>query len=560
MTDSHDHDHDAPDPKRRDFLKVSAAAASASLLPGCFTDDTSGDPQAPFGSVDPLERFSHMVVVMFENRSLDNLLGYLYPPGHGFNGLADGTYSNPVPPFINDGNNTVFARQSPGTVADMQNPNPDPGEPFPRVNTQLFNLVDPPTNAFESALQMQPPYNTPPPNTTPTMNGFVTDYCNTFVSSQNRNPTFAEYRVIMDAFTPQQLPVLSTLAQQFAVYDAWHCSAPTQTLPNRSFFHAATSSGFVINQHYRKWIEQNGTDTIFTRLQFANRTWKIYYDESQIVPLTAFIHGLTLVPYFKSNFASMTTFYADVANGTLPDYAFVEPRMLFNHNDFHPPGPLVIDGVPIPDPSDVRCGDKLIHDIYTAVKASNAQTGSNALNTLLLLTFDEHGGCYDHVAPPGAMTPQNPQPAGEMGFFFDRLGIRVPTVAISAWTAAGTIVKRTVNHAAVLRSLSKKYTLAPLTDRDRNAHDLGDAINLQAPRPAASWPVTVPPPQPPQSSNTDPTSAALAPVPLNDLGRHIVGLAMAYFQGREPLDAEIPRTHGEAYALLKPMVGDTFGK
>jgi phospholipase C len=549
---------DPDDPKRRDFLKVSAAAASASLLPGCF-DGGDDAPQPGVGAVDPLSRFSHLVVVMFENRSLDNLLGYLYPPGSPFDGLANGTHANPVPAFIGDGHASVVARPSPGTVADMQNPNPDPGEPFPRVNTQLFNRVDPPSNAFEGDLQMLPPYNAPPPGTAPTMQGFVTDYCNTFVSSQGRNPTFDEYRVIMDAFTPAQLPVLSTLAQQFAVYDAWHCSAPTQTLPNRSFFHASTSSGFVINQRYRKWIEQNGAPTIFTRLQAAGRTWRIYWDTSQIVPLTAFIHGLTLVPYFKSNFASMETFYADVANGTLPDYAFVEPRMLVNHNDFHPPGPLVVDGVPIPDPSDVRCGDKLIHDIYSAVKASASASGSNALNTLLLLTFDEHGGCYDHVPPPAATMPQNPQPAGEMGFFFDRLGVRVPTVAISAWTAAGTIVHRTVHHAAVVRSLSAKYGLAPLTDRDRDAPDLSDAINLQAPRPAATWPTTVPPPQPPGAGLTDALSPQLAPVPLNDLERHIVGLALAYFRGREPLESEIPRTTGEAYALLRPMVGDTFG-
>jgi phospholipase C len=338
-------DHDAgplPRPSnsvpRREFLKASVAAAGATLLASCLS---SSDAEIEIaGSEDPVSRFDHMVVVMFENRSVDSLLGYLYPAGQGFNGLSDGTFTNPVPPFINDGHTFVTARPSPGTDADMQNPNPDPGEPYPRINTQLFSIVNPSTNQFEAATQMKPPYNAPPAGTTPTMQGFVQDYCNTFVQLQGRKLTFDEYRVIMDMFTSAQLPVLSTLAQSFAVYDAWFCAVPSQTICNRPFFHASTSSGYVLNVPYSKWIETNVAPTIFNRLQDAGRTWCVYFDPTQLVPFTALIHAPVLFPYWKTNFGTMDDFYSDVATGNLPDYAFIEPRMVFNHNDHHPPAPI----------------------------------------------------------------------------------------------------------------------------------------------------------------------------------------------------------------------------
>ena len=554
--------HDTPDeanagtaPSRREFLKVSAATAGATLLTSCFGGGDDGAPQGlGAAEVDPLSRFDRVIVLMFENRSLDNVLGWLYPAGAGFDGLADGNYANPVPSYINDGHTSVAARRSPGTDADMQNPNPDPGEPYPHVNTQLYGTVIPESNRFLAPAQMQAPFNAPASGTRAAMQGFVQDYCDTFYASNGRNPTFEEYRVIMDAFTPEQLPVISTLAKSFAVYDAWFCAVPSQTYCNRSFFHASSSSGLLMNSPHSNWLTGNAAPTIFNRLEDAGRTWRVYYDATQLAPLTALIHAPALAPYFLTHFATMERFYADLANDALPDYAFVEPRMLFNHNDMHPPGPLVIDGLKIPDPSDVRCGDLLLHQIYTAFKASPA-----AKDTLFLVTFDEHGGCYDHVAPPGAKMPEKIQPEGQMGFFFDRLGVRVPTIAISAYTAPGTIVKRHVHHAALVRTLCKKFGLPHLTERDVDAPDVSDAINATAMRDPSTWPVTVPPPQPPASGNTDPLSPQLASVPLNDLEHHFVATALEYFTHRAWSEDELPKTIGAAYTVLKPYTAGRFG-
>jgi phospholipase C len=235
--------------------------------------------------------------------------------------------------------------------------------------------------------------------------------------------------------------------------------------------------------------------------------------------------------------------------------------MIFNNSDYHPPAPsIVYHGIVIGGISDVRAGDLLAHQIYSAVRESNAQTGSNALNTLLLLTFDEHGGCYDHVVPPAAIPPEILEPEGEKGFFFDRLGVRVPAIAISAYTQANTVVNREVHHGALVKTLCTKYGMAHLTERDRTAPDLADAINLRTARQPSTWPVTVPRPVPPEVAETDPLSANLGPRPLNDLEHTLVGLAMAQFNGVEPAQEAIPQTQAEAYVLLKQLADGKFGK
>lgn len=537
---------------RREFLKASAAA-SAALLAGCISENGE-EPQTTLGVVAPLSKFDHVVVAMFENRSFDSLLGYTYQPGEPprnqtYNGVAGKEFRNPVPDYIKDGHADVATRVSPGTDADMQNPNPDPGEEYEHVNTALFSIVDPIENEFRDAQDMLPPYNAPPGRRAATMDGFVWDYCNNFRHLNGRNPTFDEYRVIMDGFSPEQLPVINTLAKSFAVYDAWFCAVPTQTIPNRSFFHASSSSGFVVNEQYEKWLG-NDAPTIFNRLHDAGIGWRIYYDESQVVPLTALLHGSQLVPFFDKNFYTMTEFYQDVAESTLPAYAFVEPRMLYNNNDYHPPAPLS-PTIDIGGWSDVRTADQLVYDIYTAVKSTGTRPGSNATNTLLLLTFDEHGNCFDHVPPPAATAPEDPPVPGELGFAFDRLGVRVPAIAISAYTQENTIVNRPMHHAALIRTLCNKYNLPLLTERDRGAPDLSDAINLDTPRDPSTWPTPVPRPpalHPP---------GRLEDRPPNDLEKTIVGLAIARF-GPLTSATAIPQTVGEAQTLLRTLVGDAF--
>ena len=462
--------------------------------------------------------FDHLVVLMGENRSFDNLLGYLYsaddlPDGETYEGLAFGDYSNTSP----DGS-VVAAHVYEGPTDDiMGRPNPDPGEEFPHVNTQIFDTVDPATNAELFVEAMSAPYNTPSRDVDATMSGFVRDYWINFMRLRKGAPPSAdEAQQIMGSFSPQMLPVLSTLAKNFAVYDNWYCAVPSQTFCNRSFFHASTSHGFVTNKAgggYEKWLDAAESPTIFNRLEEAGISWRIYYDELQLVSFTGVLHAPVLEPYWRTDhFATMSDFYEDVKLGTLPAYSFIEPRMTYNHNDFHPPfGRLkedVVEGRPRHRLRRLRRAAParpLVHEIYEAIKRSARPDGSNAMNTMFLITFDEHGGTYDHVPPPPA-TPPHDDSEGEMGFRFDRLGCRVPAIAVSAYTRAGTIVHDEMHHAAVIATLTRLHGLKPLTRRDLGANNLFNAVNLDQPRQPISWPATTPQYIPPNPQTEAPAS------------------------------------------------------
>jgi len=511
--------------------------------------------------------FDHLVVVMFENRSFDNLLGFLYdkqtlPKGQKFDGLHFGDYSNFDP--IGGGRVPAHVYNGPTDVV-MRHPQPDPGEEYPHVNTQLFRTVDPVDNGRRLVPDMVAPFNAPPTGARPDMDGFVTDYINAYRAEHgNAMPPRSEYEIVMGSFAPEMLPVTSTLAQSFAVYDNWHCAVPSQTFCNRSFFHASTSHGYVINGGkggYRKWFDtRNATPTIFNRLEEAGLPWRVYFDANQLISLTGFIHAPVLEKYWKTNFRTMDDFFDDVANGTLPAYSFIEPRMVYDHNDMHPPvGPYSatdVDGSVITGGgiSDVRAGEALLHRIYSAVRTSTSDTGSNAMNTMLFVTFDEHGGTYDHVRPPAAAAPP-PTHNTEMGFGFERLGLRVPAIAISAYTAR-RVINDPMHHGSVVATLTKKYNLKPLTVRDAGAPTLMNAVNLEAPRQPAFWPQTHPQWLPANPEATAPFSGGDDNRPLSPPGVGLVGMLTAHFGGDE---TKVPRTYREAYDLIDKHGRGLFG-
>jgi phospholipase C len=564
----------AADSSRRDFLKL-GGLTTAGLVVGGAVGAAAGasightlgyrEGSIDFGAVPPRTEpgFDHVVVLMGENRSFDNLLGWLYTPenlpaGETFDGLAFGDYANVSP----TGERIAAHVYSGPTDELMGRPNPDPGEEFPHVNTQLFGTVLPADNATRQIGEMDAPYNAPPPGTAPTMEGFVADYWNNFERLRGGDkPSADEVRHIMGGFSPEQLPVLSTLAREFAVFDAWFSAVPSQTYCNRSFFHASTSHGYVTNKvggGYEKWLNAPTTPTIFNRLEEAGISWKIYFDEMQLVSLTGVMHAPVLEEHWRSeHFMHMSQFYEDARTGNLPAYSFIEPRMVYNHNDFHPPFGVyrssVVDGKPVIDSavSDVRAGEKLVARVYDAVRLSATPSGSNAMNTLLLITFDEHGGTYDHVPPPAATPPEADEPAGEMGFTFDRLGPRVPAIAVSAYTRAGTIIHDEMHHGAVIATLTRLHGLRPLTRRDDTARDLFSIVNLAQPRQPDSWPIVHPmyvPPNPHEDEQLDLTTGEHRHKPISPPGRGLLGLLLAKYAA--PGTPE-PTTYAEAYDVLR---------
>lgn len=527
---------------RRDFIRAASAAAGAGALgslPGCCVPGLSSDPR--------FWQFDYVVVLMMENRSFDNLLGYLYdpaslPPGVTFNGVIGKNLSNPIPPDADPDGHLVVPFE-PGFVYD--NPNPDPGEPYPHVNTQLFNTVIPASNRYKSVADMLPPYNLPDPVPgMPSMSGFVRDYIDNFITTEGRMPTYDEFRVIMLGYQPDTLPVTNTLARRFGVCDNWHCAVPSQTFCNRSFFNSGQSSGFVVNSPYYRWPLQNSADTIFNRIDGARKCeldWGIYFDLEDVFSLTALIHFQRLKPFPNRRIRSMQRFYEDVATGKLPRYTFIEPRLFLNHNDMHPP--VMFFGHT--QPSSLLPGEILINDIYNAIRNSDSAEGNNYQNTLFVITFDEHGGCYDHAPPGAAVPPDSDAPPGQMGFRFDRLGVRVPTIFISSFIESETIINTPLHHCSVIKTICEKWGLPGLTDRDKNATDLAGIFNRSSPRSRDDWPVITPLPIPPEVD----ASARALDRPLNDLQRAILGMAAAV-AGGPTSEAPAVTTIGEATAYL----------
>lgn len=447
-----------------------------------------------------VEGMEHVVLVLFENRSLDNLLGHLYQPGEvdSWNGVIGKDLSNPVPDWAEhkpDGEQRIHY-----TVAtDMDSPNPDSGEEYPHTNTQMYNVQDE-ANRFQMADKITAPWNVPPPGTEPTMDGFVTDYISFFTAMMGRQPTVAEYSQIMTGFTPEQIPVLSGLARGFAAFDHWFSEVPSQTFPNRSFWVAGTSSGFVKNAPSSNFIQHNDAETIFNRLDACGKTWKIYVCEPSSISFTALISATRLKDKFATHVVPFSEFEKDAANGTLPDFAMVEPALGSGHNDYHPAaGMAMIQGldIPVDSPSSVLGGEGFLARVYDAVRTANSPTGSNWRNTLLFVGWDEPGGTYDHVPPPKVHAPEEGAPEGQCGFRYTLSGYRTPAIIVSPWVDEKTVVHEEYRHTSMLATLREVWGLGePFTQRDAHARTFHHLLNRETPRSPEEWPTVQPHPVP----------------------------------------------------------------
>jgi phospholipase C len=461
----------------------------------------------------------HVVLVLFENRSFDNLLGHLYQAGEvkTFEGVVGKDLSNPIPAWAEHGAERGSVPY--GIATGMDWPNPDPGEEYPHTNTQLFNVLDQ-SNRFKDAAEMVSPYNAPSDGQQPTMNGFVTDYISFLTVELGRQPGYDEYCQIMSGYTPAQVPVMSALARNFGVFDHWFSEVPSQTLPNRSFWTAATSSGFVVNRPVRNFMHHNRAETIFDRLEQHGRTWKVYVLEPDPISFTGFIHMERLRDRFATNFVPFAEFERDTAAGTLPDFSLIEPNLLAGHCDYHPAfGRALLTGVDVmmDAPSSILAGEAFLGRIYDAIRTAAAPVGSNVFNTVLFVGFDEPGGTYDHV-PPGRVSPPDPDaPPGQLGFTFNRSGYRVPAVIVSPWVQAGAVYTEEYRHTSMLATLREMWNLgAPFTARDAAARSFGHVLRLDTPRTPDSWPDIAPLPVPPYQEERVQVGQA-----LGTLGRHL---------------------------------------
>jgi len=439
---------------------------------------------------DKANAFDHVIVVLFENRSFDNVLGRLYGPEDAktFEGVIGRDLDNPIPAWAAHGADRKIVPYAVAT--DMDSPNPDSGEEYFHTNTQLFGTIDD-HNRFKIGDEATEPWNAPPPGATPTMDGFVADYISTFTGEIGRQPTYDEYAHIMTGYTPDQVPVLSGLAKQFGVFDHWFCEVPSQTFMNRSFWTAATSSGAVVNTPVKKWFTRNNAETIFERLEQHGKTWKVYVMEPMPVSFTGVIHFPRLKDRFATNFVPFAEFEKDAAAGTLPDFSLIEPNMMAGHGDYHPAMGRSLRravDIEVDTPSSILAGEAFLQRVFDAYRSALSASGPNVWNTALLIGWDEPGGTYDHVPPGLVPVPEPSAPIGEFGFAFDRSGYRVPAVIVSPWVPSGSVFNEEYRHTSLIATLRKAWGLGPpLTQRDAAARTFDHVFTLDTPRNPDTW-------------------------------------------------------------------------
>ena len=409
----------------------------------------------------------HIFVLMLENRSLDHMLG--------FSGIT-GTDAESGQPTQLYGLNGDESNEYDGTTypvtrgADYVMP-VDPGHGFPDVLEQLCGV--------DAVYVPGKPY--PPIDDS----GFAANYA----KNHGREPG-----EIMKCFDPAQLPVLTTLATEFAVCDSWFASMPGPTWPNRFFAHGASSSGLDDSPtmlEVLEWMTFDGFEyqhgSIFDSLSKAGRSWRIYAGD--LTPQVASVKHIDVFEVWHYG-----RFASDVASSSYGvDYTWIEPNYGHVWSDY-------TCGTSQHPLDDVTRGERLLKCTYEALRASPLWDTS-----LLVVTWDEHGGFYDGGKPLRATPPGDKPPHDytQHHFAFDQYGVRVPAVVASPLVPRNLIDHRVYDHASIPATIEDLFGLEPLTDRDRAARSTLPLASLPAPR---DTPATLPEP-------ADSGSTRCAPVP-----------------------------------------------
>jgi len=401
-------------------------------------------------------KIKHIVVLMEENRSFDHIFGWF----KGVNGLTGKEYNlaNASDPT----SERVYVDDKARFVAPC-----DPGHDTVATTFKIFGNVN---------------------GTGPeAMSGFV-DW------EDQRGNAKTDHCMVMSSQSPSHLPILSALSSEFVLMDRFFCDFPGPTWPNRLFMLTATSAGDTETKtfyHGRK-------DALYPQLTFFDQltaegfTWRNYFNDT---PWELFIESMALHP---ENLKSMEQFYKDAETGNLPSYSWINPRAAINitllqgSNDQHPD-------------HDMALGERYYKDIYEALRASPSWN-----DTLFIITYDEHGGFYDHVVPPtNVPPPDNETSYPDPGIKFNRLGMRIPTLLISPWLPKGSVVsgppdpqKPFNNSEYTLTSIMATSRIllgmssTPLTQRDAWAATFEHLFtNLTEPR--TDCPLHLPAPPPP---------------------------------------------------------------
>jgi phospholipase C len=245
------------------------------------------------------------------------------------------------------------------------------------------------------------------------------------------------------------------------VGDRYFGSCLAQTYPNRRYLISGSSDGIIATDAQTFSVKaKNGT--IFDRLDHHHVTWRNYYED---LPATLVVPGVSTNAR-KDNFQKIEVFFSDARRGRLPAVSFVDPNFDIRSEE---------------NPQDIQFGERYVARVVRALMES-----PNWKNTALFLTYDEHGGYYDHVPPPRAIMPDNTPPLlkpGDVPGSFNRYGFRVPLIVVSPYARPGHVSSIVQDHTSILRFIERKWNIGALTFRDANAHDMTDYFDFKRKKP-----------------------------------------------------------------------------
>ncbi|MGH2858537.1 MAG: alkaline phosphatase family protein, partial [Solirubrobacteraceae bacterium] len=281
-----------------------------------------------------------------------------------------------------------------------------------------------------------------------------------------------------------------SLASTFTLANSWFASMPGPTYPNRRFLLAGTAYGATVTGPATLLNAPPPHGTIFDALSAQNINWCDYFTD---IPMTAVIPSI--IVKHASHHAPISKFFHDCQAGTLPAVSFVDPGVGAISSIASAmaalPSPakeiLSVLGVDLhdatpgeteEDPQNMYFGEAWAHRLIEAVVQSPLWP-----RTLLIYTYDEHGGYYDHVPPPRAIPPDQIAPSlspGDPPGGYDMYGPRVPAVVVSPFARPGGVTDVVHDHTSILATIEAKWNLPALTLRDANAADVMDFLDLES--------------------------------------------------------------------------------
>ena len=333
--------------------------------------------------------------------------------------------------------------------AATSNPGPTSGEPQPWHHETAYCVEDTDHGWVASHLQWNHGAN----------DGFAVSNVTTADPTGHR---------AMGYYDHNDLPFYYSLISTFATSDRYFCSLLGPTYPNRMYLVAATSFGIVTTDI--NILAPPGVPQVYRELDAKGISWKSY---SSTLPSAYLFIDYATDPKQAKHLTTADQFAIDAAAGNLPQVAFIDAS--FNEaaaveTDEHPP-------------ADIQLGEHFVwQQVQAVIKSPLWQS------TVMFITYDEHGGLYDHVSPPAACVPDVTPPRlnPEIGSF-DRLGFRVPVIAVSPYARRHFVSHTVHSHTSILRFIEAKFGLPAMTNRDANSDamldlfDFASAPNLEVP-------------------------------------------------------------------------------